>query len=64
MYKVAVLSALYNAFENAAGGQQTTAAEVFNRSFTCAHKKLSVRLESSVQLKKTNHPLPYKQGMT
>lgn len=33
MYKVAVLSALYNAFENTASGQQTTAAEVFHRSF-------------------------------
>lgn len=58
MYKVAVLSALYNAFENAAGGQQTTAAEVFNRSFTCAHKKLSVHLESSAQLKKKKKKTP------
>lgn len=58
MYKVAVLSALYNAFENAAGGQQTTAAEVFNRSFTYAHKKLSVHSETSVQLKKNQKNPP------
>lgn len=45
MYKITALSVLHNALENAVHGQQTTTAEVFNRSLSrahtgsCTHKK-------------------------
>lgn len=47
MHKARPLSVLHNAFEVAAGGQQTAAPQVFNRPLAGAHRKLSAYPGSS-----------------